>query len=153
MPLRHAEFGFAAAMFAFGLFILAQSVRYGIFGPTVTGAGFFPALSGLLMLGASAAILRGHLTGRRGGEEAIVLRPLWPVLAIVGLTVLFLLVVERVGMLLLTPFYVGAVAAVIDPPRRPRAWLRVGLVAGGFTLFAWALFRHGLNIPLPRGLL
>lgn len=152
MRINRLEIGFAALLFGFGLFIVIRAVQYGIFGPAVTGTGFFPALSGALLVVSSGGVLGGFIRGSRTTSEVLELAPLAPVAAIVALTVVFLLVVESVGMLALTPVYVGAVAFVIERPRKTTGWLVLLSVALGFTLFAWLLFDYALRVPLPRGI-
>lgn len=153
MKLRQLDLAVAGGLCVLGLFILVQAYLYGISGPTVTGPGFFPLLSGLLVFVSAGGVLFRQLRGEGVAEDSLPFRDVAPVAAIVVATAVFLLLVEQVGMLMLTPVYVFAVASAITPPRKLRDVAVHAAVAIGFTVFAWALFDQLLNVPLPRGLL
>jgi hypothetical protein len=78
---------------------------------------------------------------------------LLPIGGIIVATALFLLLAEAVGMVLLTPLYVAAVAYLIEMPKTPRGHVIVWSVAVAFAVFAYLLFDYGLNVPIPHGFL
>lgn len=138
---------------ALGIYVIWHAAVYGILGPTITGPGFFPLLSGLMILIGAAGVLAGHIRKSRVMEGRITGPETVPVVLITLFTVIFLLLAEPVGMILLTPLYVFGVASAILPPRSLRTILCHCVVAVGFTLFAYLLFDYALGIPLPDGLL
>ncbi|WP_418025410.1 tripartite tricarboxylate transporter TctB family protein (plasmid) [Paracoccus sp. TD-10] len=153
MKLDKLDLCFAVLIGVLGLFIVATAFgRYGVLSSEITGPGFFPLLSGLLILGGLIGVLADRRRGARL-EGSLTRTEVMPVLAISIATVIFLLLMERIGMLVLTPFYIFAVACVIKPPRSARTAIGHVVTAAGFTLFAWVLFDVTLGVPLPEGLL
>jgi hypothetical protein len=153
MKLVRLEVGFGILLLALGAWILAQAISYGVLGDNVTGAGFFPLMSGGLLTVSAIGVLIRHM--REGGDESetIPLSELLPIGGIVGATAAYLLLAETVGMILLTPFYIAAVAYLIEMPKTVRGHAIVWSVALGFAVFAYLLFDYGLNIPIPHGFL
>lgn len=151
MRLCRLEAGFAAVLLLLGLWIVQQALAYGVFGPNITGAGFFPFLAGCLLAASAGRLLIGHVRRGRGLEGTLDGRQVLPVAGVVVAAVTFLLVVEIVGMVLLTPFYVATVSYFIERPRTRRGHVIVWATAIGFTVAAYVLFDYLLNVPLPRG--
>lgn len=151
MKLIHLETGFGLFLLVLGAWIVAQAVSYGVFGNNVTGAGFFPFISGCLLTVSAIGILVRQRHERSGEPELVPLSELRPIGGIVAATALFLLLAETLGMVLLTPFYVAAVSYLIEVPRDARGHAIVWSVAAAFAVFAYLLFDYGLNIPIPHG--
>jgi hypothetical protein len=153
MKLARLEVGFGLFLLILGAWIIARAVSYGVLGENVTGAGFFPFISGCLLAISAVGILARLLRNPDGEQAAIPVSELLRIGGIVAATAVFLLLVERIGMILLTPFYVAAVSYLIEMPRRPRGHALVWSVAMAFAVFAYLLFDYGLNIPIPHGFL
>lgn len=150
MSISRLEICFATLLLAFGAWIVWKAIGYGVLGPDITDAGFFPFFAGLMLVVSSGGALVRHLRERNDGE-VIALGELLPVAGSILATALYLLAVESAGMVLLTPLYVFAVSCMIEVPRSSRQVLVVAAVSIGFSAFAWFLFEYLLRVPLPDG--
>lgn len=153
MKLARLELGFGLFLLILGAWIIARAVSYGVLGENVTGAGFFPFISGCLLTVSAVGILARLLRKDDGEQDTVPFSELLRIGGIIAATAVFLLLVERIGMVLLTPFYVAAVSYLIEVPRSPRGHVLVWSVATAFAVFAYLLFDYGLNIPIPHGFL
>jgi hypothetical protein len=153
MKLNRLEIGFGLFLLILGAWIVAQAISYGVVGDNITGAGFFPFISGGLLTVSAIGILARQVRERSGVSEVIPLAELLPIGGIIVATAVFLLLAETVGMVLLTPFYVAAVAYLIEVPKNPCGHTVVWSVAVAFAIFAYLLFDYGLNVPIPHGFL
>jgi putative tricarboxylic transport membrane protein len=153
MKLYRLEVGFGLVLLIAGAWVVAQAISYGVLGDNITGAGFFPFISGGLLSVSALGILSRELRGRDQSSETIPLAELLPIGGIILATALFLLLAETVGMILLTPLYVAAVAYLIEVPKTTRGHIIVWSVAVAFAVFAYLLFDYGLNVPIPHGFL
>jgi len=141
---------FTTGLLVLGMWIIWQSVGYGVFGPDVTGAGFFPFLAGcLLTISAAGALLRQRREA--ANSDTIAASEFVAVGGTIVATAIFLLCVGTLGMVFLTPLYVLAVSFFIEKPGTWRRLAVVGAVAVGFSVFAYVLFDYFLRVPLPRG--
>lgn len=152
MQLDRLDVGFSVLMLLAGMWVMAQAAGYGVFGAYVTGPGFFPFAAGALMTGATAVTLYGQIRRRKSIEATLSLPEIIPVAAIIALTAIFLVLVERIGILVLTPFYLASVSYFIERPQSVRQHLTVWLTAVVFTTLAYLLFGYTLRVPLPYGL-
>jgi len=154
---------FTSLFAAFAIYIVWQSLQYGVFSESITGAGFFPAMAGLLILISTCVSLfiKSKQTEVAGGvisdnddvlrasERLEVLR----VVVLVAITVIFVIATPYLGMIALTPFYIMSCFLTLTPDRSAKGVI-IGLASAiGFTLVAWAVFDKGLGVPLPIGLL
>lgn len=150
MSIHRLDTIFATLLLIFGVWIMWQAVGYGVVGPDITDAGFFPLLAGgLLTVCAAGTLVRQRR--EEASDAVLTLGEFAPVAGCVVATAIYLLLVETLGMVFLTPFYVFAVSCLIEWPRSRSALLTVVAVALGFTLFAYLLFGYLLRVPLPRG--
>jgi len=153
MKLNRLEVGFGLFLLILGSWIVAQAVSYGVLGDNITGAGFFPFISGGLLTISAIGILVRQMREGSDETEMVPFSELGPIGGIIAATAVFLLLAETVGMVLLTPFYVAAVAYLIEVPRTPRGHAIVWSVAVAFAVFAYLLFDYGLGVPIPHGIL
>lgn len=153
MNLHKLDLVFSLMLGALGVYILFKALSYGVVSANITGSGFFPFLSGILILAGIGGTFLDRTKGKRIVEGTLSRAEFVPVAMITLATVVFLLLVTPVGMLVLTPFYIFAVAAAIKPPRNLRSLVAHLATAIGFTIVAWALFGLTLKVPLPAGLL
>jgi hypothetical protein len=141
---------FTTGLLVLGMWIIWQSIGYGVIGPDITGAGFFPIMAGcLLTISAAGALLRQRREARNA--DAITAPELFAVGGTIAATAVFLLCIETFGMVFLTPLYVAAVSLFIEKPPTWRRGAIVAAVAVGFSAFAYILFDYFLNVPLPHG--
>jgi putative tricarboxylic transport membrane protein len=106
----------------------------------------FPLLLGLVVLGCGAALLiaPGESADEGQGRGALAPRQL---LGAIGLTALYLRVLEPAGYLLATPPYLAALL-LLQGGVAPRAFL--GTVVG-LPVVLYLLFAVAMRVPLPMG--
>jgi hypothetical protein len=149
MSIYRLETYFATLLLALGLWIVWTAIGYGVLGPNITDAGFFPFFAGLMLaVSAAGALLQQSREQNEG--DVLGLDELLPVAGSVLATALFLLSVEAVGMVLLTPVYVFAVSCLIETPKTRRNAAVLAAVSVGFAVFGYVLFEYLLHVPLPR---
>lgn len=151
MKIATLDRAFAFAMVPFSLYMIVQSMHYGVLGANVTGSGFFPFIAGLMILLSSATILAGSKARAELGEEAIGLAQLKPLIGISIATAIFVALADIVGMIPLTLVYIPAVAYCIEWPAGRKGHILIWSVAAVATTLFYLLFDQALHIPLPWG--
>lgn len=152
MKISTLDRAFAFAMVPFSLYMIAQSVHYGVLGANVTGSGFFPFISGLIILLSTAAILSDSKARAELSDETIGFSQLKPLIGITVATTLFVALADAVGMVPLTLLYIPAVAYCIERPASRRGHILIWSVAAVATALFYLLFDQALHIPLPWGI-
>jgi putative tricarboxylic transport membrane protein len=137
------------ALAALGLYIIVQARQWDYLGPEGPGAGFFPMWYGIAILALSAALVIAQLKRRPARGQTIdwsrVGRPLSTWFALAVSVALFKPLGFLISFALLTYFIVAVMY------RRP---LRVAALAAAASACGFYLvFRLGLDLPLPVGLL
>lgn len=151
MKISTLDRAFAFAMVPFSLYMIVQSMHYGVLGANVTGSGFFPFISGLIILLSSAAILANGKARAELGEETIGLTQLKPLIGISAATAIFVALADAIGMIPLTLVYIPAVAYCIERPTGRRGHILIWSVAAVATALFYLLFDRALHIPMPWG--
>ena len=140
-----------------GSFLIAMAVGYGVLAsqlpartlPNTPDPSFFPWINTVILLVLSAALLgQGLLTPADDGEPAPPARfadGAWLIATLIA----YLVVLPGLGFLVASVPFFGALM-VLFGERRP-LWLVAGGVAVPLLLFV--LFRYGLRIFLPLGVL
>ena len=130
------------------LFVLTLGLKASSLVPV--GPGFYPRIVlGITALFALLLVFQDLLRRERprplpaANYAAVVLH-----FAVFGVYVAAL---PGLGFRVATLLYVAAANALMDPPRRPAQWLRVGALALGTTLATYYVFEHYLTVLLPRG--
>jgi putative tricarboxylic transport membrane protein len=139
----------AAVVGGLGLAVVAASLT--LPGPTPAdpvGPRGFPALLGLVLLGSAVGMARPRRAPAGAGEEedrgTLALRPL---LLALGLTAVYLALLEPAGYLLATPPYLaGLLLAQGGVSRRTLL-----LTALGLPLLLYLLVAVVMRVPLPPG--
>ena len=152
MKISTLDRTFAMAMVPLSLYMIVQSMHYGVLGANVTGSGFFPFIAGLIILVSSASILASSKARAELGEETIVLTQLKPLIGISAATVVFVALADTVGMIPLTLVYIPAVAYCIERPAGRRGHILIWSVAAVATALFYLLFDQALHIPMPWGI-
>ena len=67
---------------------------------------------------------------------------------IVGVSLIYLVLLERIGFMVLTPFYVGPLIWLLGYKNRRK----ITAIAVAITLSVWVSFELLLQIPLPEGI-
>jgi putative tricarboxylic transport membrane protein len=138
-----------AVLVCSGLGVLALTI--GLAAATAVdpvGPRGFPALLGLVLLACGAALVLGrHGAPADADAEARGTLAAGPLLGAIGLTALYLTVLEPAGYLLATPLYLAALLLVQGGVTARAFVLTVlGLPAALYLLFAVAM-----RVPLPTG--
>jgi len=152
MKLGHLDIGLAVIVLGFSMWTIAAAFGYGIFGPNVTGGGFFPLLTGSVMLVCSLGVIFDRTSRREFGDERLTSERLAPVAGIVLATGLLIALLPVAGLVPLTLVYVPAVAWCIERPRTPAGYLAILVLAVASAACCYLLFDRLLNIPLPWGI-
>ena len=144
MPLIGNPKDFLAGLLfmAFGLAALVLSGDYTIGTAARMGAGYFPRVLGILLLGMGALLA---LRGFRASSEA---RPVWhwrPLFIILLSVGAFILVGERLGLVLASVILV-LIASFASEEFNWKEALLSGAIQG---IVAVVVFVYGLSLPLP----
>lgn len=127
---------------AFGGSAVALARGYGLGTAFRMGPGYFPTALGILLIAIGlASLVRGVL---RPGDPLALVR-LKGILAIVGSTVAFGLLVRGAGLVVALPVLVLLSAAASARFR----WGPALALAAGLTVFCVVVFVKGLGVPLP----
>ena len=146
---RRPEVAVAACLALVALLVLRDSVRVGI-GWAEDGprSGYFPFYIGLLLLGASLAVLAGVLAGRRRADPVFAE---WSQLASVFAVLLPMLI--YVGGIALAGIYASSAVLIGYFMRRHGrfGWRATAAVAAGVPLVLFMVFERWFLVPLPKG--
>jgi putative tricarboxylic transport membrane protein len=143
----------AGIIFLFiGILGFADSLRFSWGSWAEPGPAPFPlAVSLLLSIAGIVKIVQDHKAGENGGriEWSTTARGFLTPLKILGATLVFILVLERLGYLVATLLFMFALFLWVC---RYRVWIAMGLsVAIGVG--SWYFFETILKVQLPEGLL
>jgi drug/metabolite transporter (DMT)-like permease len=115
------------------------------------GPAFYPRIVLAVTAAFSAAVLVTDLWRRRAAPPAASPVRYRLVLLTFIVFTLYVFVLPLLGYRLSTLLFVATLQATLDPPRRGRDWLLVGVVAVVSTLATYLVFERYLNVLLPRG--
>lgn len=147
--MRRADFFIGLGLLAFAAFYFQQSfnITRG-FASDRLGPAFFPRLlAGALVALALVLIVRAG-SGRSDPTPLPSIRK-GLLLTVIVLTVVYALVLPRVGFLIATPVLLGAVMSLLGL----RAWGSLVGTALGMTIVLYLAFGRALDVLLPMGLL
>jgi len=163
-PAVFSKDGIAAlAWIAFGGFLFWQSfLLLGIEEDSARGAfgpAFYPRLLAVLLMALGIALLIKDIRNRRSvavnnTNETYARTPLGlsglglSITAFIGL-LLYTYLLDKIGYLLVTPLMLLGLMVLMGE----RRWLMIILWAIGFSTGLYLLFRYGLRVILPEGLL
>jgi hypothetical protein len=130
----------ALAFAVFAAAALVMALEYPMGTLTRMGAGFFPAMICVALIGLSAA---AALEGRKASAETIDLR-IRPFILIMGGIAAWALLVEPLGFIAASMLLIACVAAAeLENTVQRGVVLALGLTVAGYLLFV-----QGLGIPL-----
>lgn len=114
------------------------------------GPGFYPRILFVVTAGLSAALLVSDLVRR---DRRVAPAPVNYRLVVVAFAIFiaYVYMLPVLGYRLATLFFVGVLQATLEPPRSPRAWALVVVVAVGATVVSYYVFERYLTVLLPRG--
>jgi len=113
------------------------------------GTGFFPFLAGVVFAVLSLILLIQSLVA---GEnvEGILGKVRWKnIILVLICLVVYAVVLEKLGFMISTIFFIGVVLRVIEKKR----WSLVVVVSVSATLVFWVIFQYWLQSQLPKGIL
>lgn len=126
---------------------------------TALDASFFPrflavitiALSIIMILRAAANLKRSAKQERPQLQFFATVQELLPALTTLGLLGGYVFLIEPVGFLLTTPFYIFGQACVLAPKgeRKPLMFAALGVLA---TIAIYCVFKFGFQLLVPMGL-
>jgi putative tricarboxylic transport membrane protein len=131
----------------FSIFICFGSIRLKIGTFHNPGTGFFPFLAGIVFAGLSLILLIQSLVA---GEdvEGILGKVRWKnIIVVLICLVVYAVVLEKLGFMISTIFFIGVVLRVIEKKR----WSLVVSVSVSATLVFWVIFQYWLQSQLPKG--
>jgi putative tricarboxylic transport membrane protein len=112
------------------------------------GTGFFPFLAGIVFAGLSLILLIQSLVAGEN-EEAILGKVRWKnIMLVLICLVAYAVVLEKLGFMISTIFFIGVVLRVIEKKR----WSLVAVVSVSATLVFWVIFQYWLQSQLPKGI-
>jgi putative tricarboxylic transport membrane protein len=132
-------------LIASGAIIGAIGLRIGT--PTEPQPGFFPFLSGAVILVLSLVILFRGFAGRTGSRQGFgeIRRPAM----LVGVLIVFVVLLESLGFILASLIAIVLVLRIMGL----RSWRVLLISAFAFSIGTFLLFDRLLGIPLPAGVL
>ena len=133
---------------AFSIFICFGSMRLEIGTFHNPGTGFFPFLAGVVFAVLSLILLIQSLVA---GEnvEGILGKVRWKnIILVLICLVVYAVVLEKLGFMISTIFFIGVVLRVIEKKR----WSLVVVVSVSATLVFWVIFQYWLQSQLPKGI-
>lgn len=143
-----------------GLAVLAASL--GLFWATLglerhpmvpVGPGFYPRIVlGITALMALALVAADLLGGRRASAPTAGPGPNYRLVAVVfGIFGIYVLALPWLGFRLATLLFLLAMPAALEPPRSPRRWITIAVLAVIATAATYFVFERYLHVLLPRG--
>lgn len=136
-----------------GLFFVIVSMQYDMGTIHNPQLGFFPRVMGIIMVFLSSLVLAGSLRKRKQERglsavwEGFGIKNTFSAIAIIVCVVVYLLALETLGFLFLSPILVFVVARIMGG----KSWVInavMGIVSGGLIYWTfWVIMR----VPIPLG--
>ena len=146
---RDAVIGLICLLAAVGLFLLAQGLPRPALVPI--GPGFYPRILFAVTAVLSVLLLVSGLRRKPGPAGPPTSHRL--VLATFAIFILYVGLLPYVGYRVGTLVFVALLQVAIEPPRTPRRWGLVAIVAVATTVVTFYVFEVYLSVLLPRGVL
>lgn len=145
---RGPEIGVAVCLAVASLFVLQDSIRVGIgWADDGPRSGYFPFYIGLLLLGASLAILVGAWINRRNNAVFAERSELARVLAVLAPMAVYVGAIAFIGIYAASALLIGYFML-----RHGRfGWPLTAAVAVGVPLLLFMVFERWFLVPLPKG--
>ena len=142
-------------LLAISLALLVQSLSLPYLPLVPVGPGFYPRIVLVFLALASALLVvqdwRKQRVSRVGSEQAAPRRNYAMVAALFAIVGGYVLLLPLLGFRIATVLFVAAAQAALDPPRGPRQWAVLVLVALGTATATYVIFENYLLVLLPRG--
>jgi len=156
---RRYDFVMALAVIALGIFVLvvARAIPTGFYKDAIGPRAFFFGIGTVFIIGGGTLVLRlllswkgqkGHMipaegeTDEEGYPASVIMAG-----AIIGISILYVILLKPLGYLITTPLYIIGSMAVL----KERQWGYTVLFALGFTLIFYIAFAQVLKMSIPVG--
>jgi hypothetical protein len=136
---------------ALGIIFCAGGLKYKLFHFGSPGAGFFPFLFGLVLIGLSISLFFVSLFAVKKPSEKFFAQDdsLRKILLAVGALLAYILLLPYTGFLIITFLFIVFMFRFIEPAN----WTSTILSAFLTTVICFVLFELWLGVQLPRGFL
>lgn len=147
--VRAVEIGVAIIIFLFGVVVLFDSFRIGArWGEDGPQAGYFPFYVGLLICGASAAILVRALRNVALATESFVAREeLKTILTVLVPTVVYVALIASLGFYVTSTLFIAYFMWRLGK----YSWFKIVPIAVGVSVAFFLTFEIWFAVPLPKG--
>jgi putative tricarboxylic transport membrane protein len=147
--VRSADRVTAALLLAFAVAFSAGALKqYQWWGPGGPGPAFLPFWLGLVMAALALVLLIRSIKDKNPGAAWFPRgEGLRDMLVVLGATVLFVALLNVLGMVIGTALYLAALIWYLGKHR----WWVILSIAIGAAFFNWLVFVHWLHVPFPEG--
>jgi hypothetical protein len=147
--VRSADRVTAALLLAFATAFSAGAIKqYQWWGPGGPGPAFLPFWLGLAMAALALGLLIRSFQDKDPGAAWFPRgEGLRDMLVVLGVTILFVALLNVLGMVIGTAIYLFVLVRYLGRHR----WWVTGAVALGAAFFNWLVFVHWLRVPFPEG--
>ena len=149
--MRNADRVTATLLLVFSVAFAAGALKqYQWWGSGGPGPAFLPFWLGLVMAALAIGMLIRSVRDKNPGAAWFPRgEGLRDILVVLGVTTLFVALMNVLGMVIGTAIYLGVLVAYLG---RHRWWVTIG-VALAAAFFNWLVFVHWLHVPFPEGML
>jgi len=142
----------ALFLILFGAYLVWTGWNFGFMQGTTPGAGYFPALAGIILIVLSTANLVRGLTGREPLKARMSRADVVKFLAITAAMLVFIVITPVLGMTIATMLLMAAIGLIIRPSLEPGFLARLGLTSVLVSLACLFIFGTLLRVPVPHGI-
>ena len=149
--MRNADRVTATLLLVFSVAFAAGALQqYQWWGSGGPGPAFMPFWLGLVMAALALGMLIRSLKDKNPGAAWFPRgEGLRDILVVLGVTTLFIALLNVLGMVIGSAIYLGVLIAYLG---RHRWWVTIS-VAAAAAFFNWLVFVHWLHVPFPEGML
>lgn len=135
---------------AIGIIFVAGGMKYKLFHFGSPGAGFFPFIFGLVLIGFSIILFVVSLVAVKKPSENFFAQKdsLRKILLAVGALLVYIILLPYTGFLVITSLFIVFMFRFIEPAN----WTSTILAAFLTTVICYVLFELWLGVQLPRGI-
>jgi hypothetical protein len=147
--MKNRDFVSSMIFIALGVIFCTGGIQYKLSHFGSPGAGFFPFIFGLVLIGLSASLLVVSITQVNEPSEKFFPQKdsLRKILMVAVALLLYILFLPFFGFLLITFFFIVFMFRFIEPAN----WTSTLLAAFLTTVISFVLFELWLGVQLPRG--
>jgi putative tricarboxylic transport membrane protein len=147
--MKNRDFVSSIIFTVLGIIFCSGGIKYKLSHLGGPGAGLFPFLFGLVLIGLSVILFIFSIPGFKKPSEKFFPQKdsFWKILmALLGILI-YIIALPHAGFLLITFFFVVFMLRFIEPTN----WISTILAASLATVVSFLLFEHWLGVQLPKG--